>query len=121
MIHFKDEYVGLDLTNDYGNKAHFIYKLIPPRKEWNCEENVQFLVDLGMIRKECLKVGASYKGYCRNSNVAKWNGESFEYDRSKFGSVYTDTVKHPQDDDGFDVFVPISMLDFSEFNDLDDL
>jgi hypothetical protein len=51
-------------------------------------------------------------GYCRNSNKAKWTGTEFVYDRCKFGMWYEDSVNHFEDDDGYDVFVPIKEYEF---------
>ena len=58
------------------------------------------------IIKENLIVGQKYLGVCRNSDVAIWNGEQFEYKRNKFGSTFTEKINHFEDDDGYDVFVP---------------
>ena len=62
----------------------------------------------GAIPKKDLVVGKTYYGNCRNSNTAVWNGIEFEYIRYKFGTIYTDTINHFEDDDGYDLFVPIS-------------
>lgn len=63
-----------------------------------------------VIPKKELIVGEEYSGYCRNSDKARWNGKEFEYERYKFGSYYTDTINHFEDDDGFDLFIPIKVL-----------
>lgn len=62
----------------------------------------------GMIRKEDLKDGVSYKGHCRNASVAVWHAEKgrFTYQREKFGSVFPEDINHPADDNGFDLFTP---------------
>lgn len=57
------------------------------------------------IPKDQLQIGW-YKGKCRNSSVAKWDGKVFHYIRSKFGAHYTESIPHPEDDIGFDVFFP---------------
>lgn len=43
---------------------------------------------------------------------AIWDGKKFAYRRRKFGSTYTERIKHYEDDDeqGYDVFVPIEEL-----------
>lgn len=69
------------------------------------------LIRCGAIPKKDLKVGAIYLGYCRNSSKAKWTGTEFVYDRYKFGTWYEDSVNHFEDDDGYDVFVPIKEYD----------
>ena len=63
----------------------------------------------GAIPKKNLVVGKTYKGTCRNTDTATWNGNEFEYIRYKFGSTYIDTINHFEDDDGYDLFVPIIM------------
>lgn len=65
------------------------------------------LIRCGAIPKEQLKVGATYFGTCRNSSVATWNGKKFVYERNKWGQTYDEEINHFQDDDGYDVFVPI--------------
>lgn len=57
----------------------------------------------GAIPKKDLIVGRIYYGSCRNSSTATWNGKEFEYTRYKFGSTYTDTINHFEDDDGYDL------------------
>lgn len=71
--------------------------------------------DLGMIRKENLVVGAYYKGNCRNASVARWDGEHFTYNRTKWTSVFPETIKYPTDEMYFDVFVPYQLVEPTEF------
>jgi hypothetical protein len=61
------------------------------------------------VRKTDLVDGEYYYGRCRNSHCARWNAETqeFVYMRTKFGSRFAETIKHPEDDDGFDLFVPL--------------
>lgn len=61
----------------------------------------------GAIPKDRLVKGKTYFGNCRNSNTATWNGNEFEYERYKFGSSFNETINHFEDDDGYDLFVPI--------------
>ena len=72
--------------------------------------------ELGMIPKKDLKSGAYYKGSCRNANVAQWDGREgvFYHLRTKFGSTFAESIPHPEDDKGFDVFIPVEeiKLDF---------
>lgn len=68
---------------------------------------VSNLIRCGAIPKKDLEIGSTYIGSCRNSSEATWNGNEFEYERTKFGMKYTDTINHFEDDDGFDLFIPI--------------
>lgn len=58
-----------------------------------------------------LVLGATYEGWSRNTTVAKWTGNYFEYKRKKFGYEYIDTIAHPEHDNTFDVFYPFKQLD----------
>ena len=64
------------------------------------------------IAKERLEKGAYYKGNCRNSSLARWNGDVFVYWRYKMGEHFLEEIGHPEDDryDGFDVFLPTEKL-----------
>lgn len=68
------------------------------------------LIRCGAIPKEKLIVGKCYEGTCRNANKAVWNGEKFTYRRTKFGYTYNEDINHFQDDDGFDLFVPLKEI-----------
>jgi hypothetical protein len=63
----------------------------------------------GLIRKSNLKDGKSYKGSCRNATVAVWHAEKncFTYQRTKWGNTFPEDIKHPEDDDGYDLFLPV--------------
>jgi len=61
----------------------------------------------GAIPKEKLIVGKTYIGECRNASEAKWDGKKFTYMRTKFGFVYPEDINHFEDDDGYDLFVPL--------------
>jgi hypothetical protein len=67
------------------------------------------IIRCGGIPKEELIVGETYIGSCRNASEAVWNGEKFTYMRTKFGTTYAEDINHFQDDDGYDVFVPIKI------------
>ena len=69
------------------------------------------LIRCGAIPKNKLIKGKRYLGSCRNATEATWNGEEFEYERCKFGTCYMDSVNHFQDDDGYDLFVPIKEVE----------
>lgn len=61
-----------------------------------------------MIAKKDLVDGAVYNGHCRNAREARWDAKRgvFVYRRRKFGSEFDEDINHPEDDDGFDFFVP---------------
>ena len=63
----------------------------------------------GMIRKLDLEDGAYYRGYCRNATVALWSASKscFTYMRQKFDQRFPETICHPEDDNGFDLFIPL--------------
>lgn len=52
--------------------------------------------------------GAVYTGTCRNATEARWDeGRAvFVYRRRKFGCEYDEDIRHPEDDDGYDLFYP---------------
>lgn len=62
------------------------------------------------IPKKDLVVGETYQGECRNASEAEWNGKTFTYMRHKWGSTYPEDITHYEDDDGYDVFVPIKIM-----------
>lgn len=61
-----------------------------------------------MIAKKDLEHNVRYSGRCRNSSTAYWDAkaEKFKYLRQKFGFKFVDEIEHPEDDRGFDLFVP---------------
>lgn len=63
-----------------------------------------------VIPKDELEIGKEYNGECRNASKAIWNGKKFIYQRYKFGSTYSEEINHYEDDDGYDVFVPIKEI-----------
>lgn len=65
------------------------------------------LIRCGAIPKSQLEVGATYIGSCRNASEAVWLGDKFEYQRYKFGDTFPETINHFEDDNGYDLFVPI--------------
>lgn len=69
------------------------------------------LIRCGAIPKEKLKEGVTYLGSCRNTSKATWNGKYFVYERNKWGNTYECEINHFQDDDGYDVFVPIKEVE----------
>ena len=73
------------------------------------KEQLALAFDRGMVKKSDLKNGSSYIGICRNSSVAKWSSKDdcFYYIRNKFGNFFIERINHPEDDDGYDLFIPI--------------
>ena len=61
---------------------------------------------MNYIKKFDLIIGKKYKGICRNASEAVWTGKYFIYERCKFGDKYNESINHPEDDDGFDLFYP---------------
>jgi hypothetical protein len=64
----------------------------------------------GILPKKDLKKGKYYFGKCRNADAALWNGYVFIYMRTKFGHKFTEEINHLEDDDGFDLFVPLKEI-----------
>ena len=67
-------------------------------------------IKCGAIPKKDLVIGAYYIGSCRNSNIAYWDGKEFHYWRVKFGDCIPDSVNHFEDDNGYDLFVPLKRI-----------
>lgn len=77
------------------------------------------LFNKGIIRKKDLKKNHYYYGDCRNTNVALWNGFEFIYVRYKFGEYFNETINHLEDDNGYDLFIPLHILDIKDVKDED--
>jgi hypothetical protein len=67
------------------------------------------LIKRGAIPLNQLEIGKTYIGSCRNASEAVWQGEKFIYQRHKFGFTFPEEINHFQNDNGFDVFVPIKI------------
>lgn len=65
------------------------------------------------IAKKDLIHGAYYSGQCRNASEARWNADKqiFVHWRTKFNSTFLEEIKHPEDDNLFDVFVVEEILE----------
>ena len=87
------------------NKEELYYNIKECASDLNVDEKY-----LRPIPKNELVEGKEYIGNCRNSNKAVWKGDHFEYQRYKFGNYYTDKINHYEDDDGYDVFVPVEVV-----------
>lgn len=79
------------------------------KTEYN-EIVVPNLIRCGAIPKKDLVVDNEYLGKCRNSKKAVWKGDHFEYLRSEFGCSYIEKVNHFEDDNGYDLFIPIKKI-----------
>lgn len=74
------------------------------------------------IAKKDLQHGKYYRGRCRNAAEARWNAEKqvFVHWRTKWGDKFLETIKHPEDELHFDVFVvececdPVEDIPFTE-------
>jgi (p)ppGpp synthase/HD superfamily hydrolase len=64
----------------------------------------------GIVPKHKLIKGKYYFGKCRQSQVALWNGYVFVYMRTKFGSIYPEDINHLEDDNGYDLFIPLEIV-----------
>lgn len=71
---------------------------------------VSNIIRCGAIPKDKLEIGATYKGKCRNSIMATWDGDMFEYPREKFGHKYTEKINCFEDYTDYDVFVPFEKI-----------
>ena len=92
MDSFKSSYVHVPImrtTEDYQNYV------------------IKNFIRCGAIPKKDLVIGKIYKGSCRNADEAVWLGEKFEYNRSKFGYTFKEKINHFEDDNGYDLFVPL--------------
>ena len=80
---------------------------------FNNEEEESFvqeeLIKRGVIPLDKLEVRKTYLGSCRNAHEAVWNGEKFVYQRYKFGFTYPEEINHFQNDDGYDLFIPVKV------------
>ena len=72
---------------------------------------VKNLIRCGALPKDKLEVGATYEGTCRNAERATWNGTCFDYKRYKFGAEQDAKINHFQDDNGYDLFVPLRKIE----------
>jgi len=77
------------------------------------KEELEKAYSEGMIKKSNLVNEAHYLGTCRNSYVAKWISKDncFYYMRTKFGDTFIESIKHPEDDDRFDFFIPMEKIE----------
>lgn len=79
------------------------------KDEWN-NFYIPHLIRCGAIPKNELIKGCTYIGTCRNADKAVWNGEKFVYKRTKFNMTFDELINHFEDDDGYDLFVPLTKI-----------
>ena len=65
-----------------------------------------------VLPKSQLQHGHYYIGRCRNASVARWNAnqQCFYHWREKFQRIYIKKIKHPIDEQEFDVFRVLAEL-----------
>lgn len=88
----EDSYVSVPIMNTPEDYQEFV---------------VKNFIRCGAIPKSKLVKGKKYKGSCRNAGEAIWMGDHFIYRRHKFGSEFDEKINHFEDDNGYDLFVPI--------------
>lgn len=109
--------------SDWSEQQQKVYRFI--RENKLTPENMEKLVQLGMIPREELEDRAYYIGVCRNTQIAQWiespgwpsktelpnknqkRGPCFYHMREKFNSIYVEQINHPANDNGFDLFIPL--------------
>ena len=64
-----------------------------------------------MLKEKDLIDREYYRGHCRNASCAQWFAEFgvFVYMRQKFGSIFPESIYHPEHDDGYDLFIPMGV------------
>ncbi len=79
----------------------------------NQPPDMERAIKAGLIRKADLVDGAYYGGTCRNASCARWVAEfkCFVHQRWKFGAKFPETIGHPEDDTGFDIFACIKRIE----------
>lgn len=65
-----------------------------------------------ILPKTDLVDGVYYVGRCRNATIARWSAthDCFFHWRQKFDRIFVEEIKHPIDDDHFDVFRVVRVL-----------
>jgi hypothetical protein len=76
-------------------------------KEFYNNVIIKNLIRCGAIPKSKLVNGKLYAGTCRNASEARWVDGKFIYTRHKFGYIFDEKINHFEDDNGFDLFVPL--------------
>ena len=74
------------------------------------EDLYKELYEKGIIPKEDLVKDKYYFGKCRNATIAKWCGNEFVYIRHKFGESFLENINHIEDDNEYDLFIPLKEI-----------
>lgn len=76
------------------------------------EEVLKKYHDAGVIPKSDLVDGAYYWGTCRNAEMARWDAQKnvFWYIRDKWHDTFVESINVIEDDDGYDLFLPIKKV-----------
>lgn len=84
---------------------------IVDKQEWECFY-VPKLIEAGAIPKKDLQHNKYYTGKCRNTQLAIWDkvNQKFHYERNKYNTMVKETINHFEDDDGYDLFIPIKKV-----------
>jgi hypothetical protein len=100
----------LDKRFDTFNENNMCYINVPCCHSREEELFVQdILIKHGAMTLEQMEVGKTYIGCCRNAGEAEWQGDHFVYLRTKWGSTFPEKINHFQNDNGYDVFVPVKV------------
>ena len=119
LIPWCKEAKELDSIDEFTRRINFLYHPSIHNIPLGLDENEYkeivcnpLVNKLGAISKNKLIPGSLYRGECRNSDIAIWLEEGkFEYIRYKFSFVYLEKINHYEDDDGYDVFVPLEKVE----------
>lgn len=105
-----ESYLIIKYDNDMKKEYHPLESFHFPKPI--TKEVLNQAYELGMIKKSDLIDNQKYFGRCRNASEAVWNSEKqkFTYIRTKFGSYFDEDINHPEDDLGFDLFIPIKSM-----------
>jgi hypothetical protein len=70
-----------------------------------------------ILPKDALVDGAYYIGRCRNATIARWSASRgcFFHWRVKFDRIFVEDIKHPVDENYFDVFRVVRVLPEPKF------
>ena len=70
-----------------------------------------------ILPKTALVDGAYYVGRCRNATIARWSAERrcFFHWRKKFDRIFVEEIKHPLDEEHYDVFRVVRVLEAPKF------
>lgn len=72
--------------------------------------------NMATMAKENLVHGRYYEGMCRNATVARWDAtrNQFYHWRTKFGHRFVEAIRHPDDEQYYDVFRVVREIEAPE-------